>query len=222
MTRTEVILGLCYLLFEIFALGFVLALIFDLLRKPVSDVIQNFIFFACNFLFTTLFFHRYLIENGKLALESPAQCLRAALIGFMAYWAMSYVLSFIIIWFFPNFYNVNDESISTLFVDNYPLMAIGSVILAPVAEELLHRGLIFGQLYNKNRFLAYLISTVAFSALHIVNYIGLYSPLHLFICFLQYVPASLCLGWAYAKADSIWAPIMIHIAINQIATTSVR
>ena len=46
--------------------------------------------------------------------------------------------------------------------------------------------------------------------------------LELFLSFLQYVPAGLCLAWSYEKADSIWAPILIHIAVNQMGNLAMR
>ena len=106
--------------------------------------------------------------------------------------------------------------------ENYTFLAFGTVLLVPVAEEALYRGLIFGQIYNRNRLAAYIISSVVFAAIHVISYIGLYEPIHLMLCLLQYLPAGLCLGWAYANSDTIWAPILMHITINQISILSMR
>jgi membrane protease YdiL (CAAX protease family) len=38
----------------------------------------------------------------------------------------------------------------------------------------------------------------------------------------QYLPAGLALAWAYEKADTIWAPILMHMTINQISITFMR
>ena len=102
------------------------------------------------------------------------------------------------------------------------MMMIGTVLLVPIAEETLYRGLVFGSLRPKNRLLAYSISMVAFSVLHIISYIGTLSPLHLFLSFLQYLPGGFALAFACDKADSVWASILIHMTINQIAMLSLR
>ena len=222
LTRTESILGLIYLVFQIFVLPFVIELVTMLLGFPLSESELNFLFFAINFLCVTVIFRRYLIACGKISLSKPFACLRAALFGMLAYWVMSYALAFAIIFLYPDFYNVNDSSIAAMAQENFPLISLGTVILVPITEEILYRGLIFSQIYNKNRFLAYLVSTLAFSALHVIGYIGKFEPMHLLICLLQYVPASLCLAWAYRKADSIWAPILMHMTINQIAMLAMR
>ena len=101
-------------------------------------------------------------------------------------------------------------------------MVIGTVILVPPAEECLFRGLIFRKLYGKNQAAAYLISILAFSCIHIFGYIGVYSPLELTMAVLQYLPAGLCLAWSYTRADTLFAPILIHAAVNYVTINGLR
>ena len=96
------------------------------------------------------------------------------------------------------------------------------MILVPPAEECLYRGLIFRKLYGKNHAVAYLVSILAFACIHILGYIGTYSPLELAIAVLQYLPAGLCLAWSYTKADTVFAPILIHAAINYVTIHGLR
>ena len=49
-----------------------------------------------------------------------------------------------------------------------------------------------------------------------------YSPLEICMAVLQYLPAGLCLAWSYAKADTIFAPILIHAAVNYITINGLR
>ena len=100
--------------------------------------------------------------------------------------------------------------------DNLWIVAIGTVVFVPFAEEALHRGLIFGCLYQKSHVAGYLLSICIFAAVHIVGYVGTYSPLHLMLAFMQYVPAGLALCWAYRKSGSIFASMLIHAMINAV------
>ena len=86
----------------------------------------------------------------------------------------------------------------------------------------MYRGLIFRNLYGKSRWAAYIVSILAFAVIHIIGYIGRYSALELLMAFLQYLPAGLCLAWAYTKADTIFAPILIHAAINFLSIHALR
>ena len=79
-------------------------------------------------------------------------------------------------------------------------------------------GLMFG-LPSMSRMSA---TILAFAIIHIIGYIGKYSALELLMAVLQYLPAGLCLAWAYTKSDTIFAPILIHAAINAVGILAMR
>ena len=97
-----------------------------------------------------------------------------------------------------------------------------TVLLVPVAEEALYRGLLFQGFQRKSRLLAYCLSTLIFAGLHVVGYIGSADLITLCLCFAQYLPAGITLAWAYEKADTIAAPMLMHMIINLIGTTAAR
>ena len=218
MTHNETLLGWIYLVFELTLLQILLYAVNVMLGNPFSDTIINVIYFTVNFLAVLLIFHKYLWKNTKIALENPLRCLTSALLGFAMFWAATYVVAIIIIVVYPDFYNVNDSAIGEMFQENAILMAVGTIVFAPLAEEVLFRGLIFRPLYNRSPILGYLVSTLGFAALHVIGYIGSYEPLHLVMCFLQYLPAGIALGFAYARSNTIWSPILFHMVVNLIST----
>lgn len=55
---------------------------------------------------------------------------------------------------------------------------------------------------------------VAFSMVHIVSYVGAYTPLQLVLAFVQYLPGGAWLCWCYTKSGSIYGPIVMHSLIN--------
>ena len=63
---------------------------------------------------------------------------------------------------------------------------------------------------------------LAFALIHILGYVGQYTPLEILMAVLQYLPAGLCLAWSYTKADTIFAPIAIHATVNFITLTARR
>ena len=222
MTKSEIIGGWSYLFLQLLILPVVLRFVNMVLGNPLSSAEINFVFFALNFICVTVIFRCFLLTSVRNALTEPLRIIRAAFTGFVLYYIASYVVGLIIFFIAPDFSNVNDESLAGMTQGNFALMSIGTVLLVPPVEEVLFRGLIFRGLYRRNRFTAYLVSTLVFSSIHVVGYIGFYDPLTLLLCFLQYIPASLCLGWAYAKADSIIAPILIHITVNLIGMLAMR
>ena len=222
LSKKEVVFGILYILAELLVLPILLTWGNWLLGNPLSIAQLNFVFFALNFIIITVVYRHFLIENLKMLLMRPWRVLRFAGAGLLLYWAGTFLVSFLIMWLSPNFANANDETIQQMTQDNMTLMTIGTVFLVPVVEETLFRGAIFGALHAKNKFWAYALSTVTFSLVHIIGFLGVYTPLDFLLSFLQYLPAGLCLAWSYQKADSIWAPILIHIAVNQMGNLAMR
>ena len=222
MTRKEILFGWVYLLLSMFLLPSLIVLGNTRLSDPFSETELNIFYFFFNFLCVVLIFHRFLGKSFKTALQSIWRCLRFAALGFILYYAAALLVSNFIFWLDPDFANVNDSAISELSKEHYTLLSFCTVFLVPVTEETFYRGLLFQPLQAKSRVLAYLVSALVFAAIHITGYIGLYDFTTLLLCYIQYLPAGIALCFAYEKADTIVAPILMHIAINQIGMSAMR
>ncbi len=222
LSKKAITFGLIYWAVQIIALPQALTRGNWILGNPFSISELNFIFFVLNFIVITVAFRDFLIQNFKILLQNPWRVLRYAGAGLVLYWVTSFLVNFVILLISPEFFNVNDQSIAEMTQENYVLMGVGTVLLVPVAEETLYRGVIFSSLYQKKPVLALCVSTLLFSVIHILGYVGTFEPLQLLLCTVQYIPAGLILAWSYTKADCIWAPILIHIAVNQASNLSMR
>ena len=222
MSRKEVIFGWLLMAGQLLILPVVAVMLNDMLPAPLSDTQLNIALFALEFLLATVIFRKFLISSARLALRTPFRCLRFSALGLLLYYIGSFLVGLVIGSVDSDFSNINDSNISVLAQDNYTLIFLCTVLLVPVTEELLYRGLIFRGLQKKNRLIAYLVSAAVFSLIHVVGYIGMTSTTTLLLCFLQYLPAGLSLAWAYEKADTIWAPILMHMTVNQISISLMR
>ena len=211
-TKQETIFGWIYLAFQLLALPGILAWANE--TMGLSEAELNFCFFVINFIAVLLIFNKYLSRSFTHALQHPSYFIQAVILGFVAYYACSWGINKLFSWIAPNYTNANDASIAALSKGNFFLMAIGTVVLVPPVEECFYRGLVFRNLYGVSRLAAYLVSMAVFAFIHIIGYIQSYTPWQLVICFLQYLPAGLCLAWSYAKSDTIFAPIVIHALVN--------
>lgn len=219
-SHQETVWGFSYMAFEILLLPELLHALNPWMH--LSEAELNFVFFLLNFLAISCIFHSYLGRSFEQVWRHPAYFCQAVILGGAAYYACFHVVNYIISLLAPSFANANDLSIASMAKGKSFLMLVGTVILVPPVEECLYRGLIFRNLYGKSRWAAYAVSILAFALIHVLGYLGTYSPLHLLMAVLQYLPAGLCLAWAYAKADTIFAPIFIHALVNAVSIGRLR
>ena len=208
LTKKELTAGFIYLALSFFLLPIALGFL------PVGEGKLNFIYYCVNFLAVILIFRRFLTDSVKIALERPFATLYYGALAYLGYEATGRIFSVVILTYFPEFFNVNDQSVLAMMESDLHLMIVGTVLLVPIAEECFYRGLFFRSLYDRCPVLAYIVSMVTFSALHVVGYIGYYEPLHLLLCFLQYLPAAYCLCFAYRRSGTIVSPILVHTLVN--------
>ena len=218
----ETVSGFCYLAFQLLLLPSLLYFINGNLSQPLKEAELNFVYYLTNFIAMLVIFHDFLSRSLSQAFQHPIVLCEAVILGFVAYYACFHVSDRLVSLLVPSFSNYNDEAIFEMSRGNSFLMLIGTVILVPPFEECLFRGLIFRSLYGKSRWVAYTVSILAFAMVHILGFWGSYSPLEILFAVLQYLPAGLCLAWSYAKAGNIFAPILIHAAVNYITVNGLR
>ena len=220
MTRSEQALGWAWFVIQLFFLPVVLVFVSELFGLGLSVVTLNIILFIINFAAVAVIFRRYLMNQLRsvrfksLAVWVP--------LGIVLYWLFTIVINIVVLSLQPEHSNANNEAVDSLLNQQPLLMAIGTVILVPIAEETLFRGLLFGQLYKLHPLLGYVLSILIFAAVHVVGYIGTQDAFTLFISLLQYMPAGLIFGIVYAESGTLVAPIMLHSFFNLIATLSMR
>lgn len=222
LTGKEKNIGLAYLVFQYALLPALLQLVGQVFSLGGSDTLYNFLYFSVNFICVALIFSTFLKKSILRAKRFHQVVWTTTAIGFGVFWLCSSLLHALTGLLFPEFINLNDSSLVNILGDYPVLLFVSTVVLAPVAEEVLHRGLIFGWLQEKNVWVAYGVSALLFAAIHVVQYIGLYSPGHVLIALVQYLPAGIVFAWAYHRSGCIFAPIAIHAVNNLLAILSVR
>ncbi len=102
--------------------------------------------------------------------------------------------------FFPEY----DEMMELAMGGNPVFLVLAIVILAPLVEELIFRGLVMGHLLTKmRRPMAILLSSVIFGLIHLNMLQILYAAL-----------MGALLAFIYVRSQSIWAAIFAHAGFN--------
>ncbi|WP_394348166.1 CPBP family intramembrane glutamic endopeptidase [Saccharicrinis carchari] len=87
---------------------------------------------------------------------------------------------------------------------------MGKILIAPIMEELIFRGVIFKLLKENYSFwISVIISSMLFAGVHF-NFSDL--------SFLFVYGILFC--WVYDKTKSLWAPIVLHVLINFYSQTT--
>lgn len=220
MRRSEIIGGIIWLVIYGFFMGDILGLGLDLLGISYTAAQLNALFFLCNFVITALVFWRFLTRNLSLAPGNLLRILKAMLLGFCIYWLLQVGLDVIGQFLSGNMDIPNDDTISSIAGENYRIMWAGAVLLAPMVEETLVRGLIFGTVRRLNRAAAYAAAAVVFAAMHVLSYLGQMDALTLGYNILVYGLPSIALCACYEYAGNIWAPIGLHMIINALGMSA--
>jgi len=187
----------------------------------LTGVQLNFVYYCLNFAVTVWIFRHFLKDSFRTALSRPFAVLWYAALGYLGAQALGELLLIAIYRLLPDFTNVNNDSVVSLLHSDMRIMALSTILLVPPAEELLFRGVLFRGIYDKNPTAAYLVSMGLFAAIHVMGFVGSYEPLHLLLCFLQYLPAGYCLCWCYRQTGTIITPILMHTLVNAISVSQV-
>lgn len=215
LSTKERLLGGIYGLLEFFLLPYAAQLAGLLWNIPVWGL--NCGLFVLNAVCLSLLMRRFLADNLRCALRFPWKTLRFAAVGLVLYYLGSMLMGMLILVLRPDYLNLNDQSVSAMVSDGGIWMGLATVLCVPLAEELLFRGVLLRGLYDRSPVLAVCLSSGLFSLAHVAGYIGIYDPAELALAFLQYLPAGLALAFAYRRSGNILAPVLMHMAINQIS-----
>ena len=88
------------------------------------------------------------------------------------------------------------------------------VILMPLIDEVLFRGLLFGSLRRYSRPLAWTASVLLFMLYSVWTFAVAYGDARYLVLACQYLPMALALTWCYDRGGSIWSAVTLHVVID--------
>ena len=185
----------------------------------LSDSYVTLIYYGISFAFVLIIMFRFLRASFRELCGHKLDSLQALIIGYVLYYVLGYLVAALLGLTSLNLSNPNDDLVIQQTKLNPNVMTVVSVLLAPVAEEVLFRGVAYGTLRGKGTFLAYLVSVALFAVYHMWSFLLDGYGWQILLYMLQYVPGGIALAWCYEKSKNIWAPIFLHMAINFITLT---
>ena len=217
-TLPQRIWGLIYLPLHIFVLPLFLGMLQAFLPGGIDEITVNIIYYALGFAFCLLVLWKYLREAYDRLCDNKILNAAAFISAYIAYFLLSLIASMILLAIFgEELLNPNNEAVGEL-ADSNSRMVMGlGVFLAPVVEEVLFRGVLFGSIRRKSRAAAYIVSILAFGFYHIWQFALISMDWRVLLYMLQYIAPGYALCWLYERTSCIWLPIFMHMAINLFA-----
>ena len=156
-----------------------------------------------------------LINDFRDFKKNLGKIIIGVVIGFIVMYICNIIVSVVYELFNLTGESANEELINSILLSDAALpMIISVVLLAPIAEELLFRKILFGVCEKTFRFkpvFSIIISTLIFSFIHVTD---IESLVYIF----QYIPLAfvMCVLYSYFK-NNIYASILLHMANNTFA-----
>lgn len=221
MTSGEKIAGTILFAVYLVVLPFVTDPLFRLIGKlldtTISETVQSVIYYYVLFAVTLIVFHKFIARTSRNFADNLGVACRNMLLGLIALYGLNelvYRLSAVVI---SNRTNLNDTTISAQIQDAPRVTLLIIVFLAPFIEEVLFRGLVFGNLKSKSRVVAYLVSCLLFALMHVWQFAVVQQDMTYFLLMVQYLVPGAVLAWAYESSGTLWASIGLHAAANALS-----
>ena len=221
MTSGEKIAGTILFAVYLVVLPFVTDPLFRLIGKlldtTVSATVQSIIYYYGLFAVTLIVFHKFIGRTSRNFADNLGVACRNMLLGLIALYGLNelvYRLSAVVI---SNRTNLNDTTISAQIQDAPRVTLLIIIFLAPFIEEVLFRGLVFGNLKSKSRVVAYLVSCLLFALMHVWQFAVVQQDMTYFLLMVQYLVPGAVLAWAYESSGTLWASIGLHAAANALS-----
>ena len=105
--------------------------------------------------------------------------------------------------------STNQATIENIHMNPFVLITL-TVIMAPIVEELVFRGILMGRVFNPDSIVGLIVSSLLFGLAHMPNSIGVW---------IVYAGMGFVLGTVYRKCQKLEYCIMAHMINNSIAVS---
>ncbi|MBQ2896010.1 MAG: CPBP family intramembrane metalloprotease [Oscillospiraceae bacterium] len=221
MSNGELIAGVIFFVIYLLVLPFAVDPAFDLIAKllgtGISDALRSAVYYYVMFAVTLVIFHNFLSRTSRQAMDRLGEVCKNILLGMVAMYGLNELVYRLTNLVMTNRTNLNDTTIFAQIEDVPRTTLLIIIFVAPFVEEVLFRGLVFGNLKSKYRVAAYIVSCLLFAALHVWQFAVVNRDMTYFLLMVQYLVPGLVLAWVYERSGTLWTSIGLHMAVNAMA-----
>ena len=214
MSKWELIAALLYLPLHVWLLPRLLTMIPA--TAELSDLNVNMLVYGIGTGYMLLVLGGFFRREFDPLCDYPVYCVFQIVLSYGMMLAFNMLLGLAMTLILPaDQANPNNAAVMELAGEEFGKTAAIAVFLAPLVEEPIFRGGVFGLIRRTNRIAAYAVSMLLFALYHVWGY-ALQDPFY-WVYLLQYLPVSWLLCRCYERCNSIWGSIFLHMMINGIS-----
>ncbi len=214
MSKWELIAALLYLPLHVWLLPRLLTMIPA--TAELSDLNVNMLVYGIGTGYMLLVLGGFFRREFDPLCDYPMYCVFQIVLSYGMMLAFNMLLGLAMTLILPaDQANPNNAAVMELAGEEFGKTAAIAVFLAPLVEEPIFRGGVFGLIRRTNRNAAYAVSMLLFALYHVWGY-ALQDPFY-WVYLLQYLPVSWLLCRCYERCNSIWGSIFLHMMINGIS-----
>ena len=219
MRPMEAAIGWVYLPLHAIGMWMLMPIILDAFN--FSEAQYNLFVYAVGYVVLSFTMANFLRTDFDVFWDNFRVSIQAIGVNIIWYYIAQYAVSLLLASVLPTIENPNTEAVTEAAISSGRTMMFVAAVLAPIVEEILFRGVVFGTIARKNKAVAYIVSTVLFSAYHLWIYVYLGADLLLMALYaVEYIPGSVMFAKTYDESGTIWAPILMHMLMNYVAVSA--
>lgn len=221
MTKAETTAGTIFFVVYLLVLPLLADKLFDLIELlldvSIGDSLANALYYYVLFAVTAVLFHDFLAKTSSRFVNNLNRSLWTVLVGLLAFYGANELIYRVANVLFDSHTNLNDTTIAAAIHSSPRMTALIIVLLAPFVEEVLFRGLVFGNLREKSRLVAYAASCALFAFMHVWTFALSAWDLGYFVLMLQYLVPGVVFAWCFEHSGNLWTSVMLHAAVNALS-----
>jgi membrane protease YdiL (CAAX protease family) len=221
-TKWEIIFGWVYLFVHMFAFPLLLPYLQQHAFPQMTEIQANALYYGVSLAVVMVVFWKLLRREFDHLLDRFFRCVGGIFISYFLWYALSILMTGFMTSVGLDTTTPNDQAVDLLAKESYNIAMVISVIAAPIAEEVLFRGIAFQSIRKKNRFMAYAVSLLLFGLYHVWQYAVFYQDVKYLLFILQYLPITFALTWCYEYTGSLWPAIFFHASNNYLAMSLLK
>lgn len=188
-----------------------------LLGTQLGEDVRNAVYYYVLFALTVVVFWGYLGRTTRAFFDHIGGVLISAGLGLVAFYGLNELAGRLLEMVMEGQVNLNDAAIAGRIGAAPRSTILIVVILAPVVEETLFRGYVFGNLREYHRGIAYAVSCALFALLHVWQFAAASRDPAYLLLMAQYLVPGAVMAWTYERSGSLWGSVILHGAVNGLA-----